>query len=116
MRAIEVILESDVESMEVVAEYVDSSVARLGATRALAGVVDEYGGGGIGAGAFEGEVGLVDDDLLTVGTGGDEYSSAGRRYIVDRGLYGPVLRRSISSDVKHAAIVLSVCGGDEKWD
>jgi hypothetical protein len=116
MRAVEVVLEGDVEGVEFVSEYVDSRVARLGTTRALAGVVDEYGSGGIGARAFEGEVGLVDDDLLAVGAGGDEYSAAGRRYIVDCRLHGLVLRRSVSSDVKRGAIVLGVCGGDERED
>ena len=85
--ACEVVLEGDVEGVEVVAEYVDRSVAQPGATRALAGVVNQYGRGRIGSGAFEGEVGLVDDDLLAVGAGADEYSAAGRRYIVDRGLH-----------------------------
>ena len=51
MGAVEVVLEGDVFGVEVVAEDVDGGVAGLGAAGALAGVVDEDGGGGIGAGA-----------------------------------------------------------------
>ena len=111
--AVEVVLEGEVEGVEVVAEDVDGGVAGLGAARALAGVVDEDGGGGVRAGAFEGDVGLVDDDLLAVGAGRDEDGAAGGRKVVDGGLHGGVVGFAVGGNMQGGEL-LGGCGDGEE--
>lgn len=100
MGTVEVVLEGDVFCVKVVAKHVDGGIAGLVAARALAGIIHEDRPAGIGAGAFEGDVRLIDDDLLAIGAGGDQDGAARRRHVIDGRLHGGVLTSAVSGHAK----------------
>jgi len=119
VRAVEIVLEGDVIGVEVVAEYVDSRVAGLGAARALTGVVDQNRRGWIWPSALQSDVGLIDDHLFAVGARSDEQGTAGRGNVVDGGLHGGVIGASIRGYAEGGRdgfeVGLAICG-DGKGD
>ena len=109
MGAVEVVLEGDVFGVEVVAEDVDCGVADFGSAGTLAGVVYDDGLRWIAAGAAEGDVGLLDDDLLAVAAGSDEDGAAFGGDAVDGGLDGLVFGGAVGG---YFVGLLRVGGGE----
>ena len=99
--AVEVVLECEVERVEVAAEHVNGRIARLGAPRSLAGVVDQDGRRRVCSRSAQRHVGLVDDYLLAIDAGCNENCPACSRNGVDRCLDCLVLRRAIGGNMKN---------------
>ena len=101
MGAVEVVLEGDVFGEEVVGGDVDGGGVQRAAVLAGAAVVDDDGFAGVGIGAADGDVGLVDGEHFAIDAGRNgENRAAGFGRHVERALNGVVVAGAVGGDVE----------------
>ncbi len=101
MRAVEVVLEGDVFGEEIVAGDVDGGGVQRAAVLAGAAIVDHDRFAGVGIGAADGDVGLVDGEHFAIDAGRNgEHGAAGFGSHVERALNGVVIAGAVGGDVE----------------